>query len=158
MVLTILSLIIFLAYVLAVCVAFGVPYSISDTYYKLERVKPRLGTVFTLFCWAVAIFLLPEWLDVTPDRVQFLCFLSAGGLCFVGAAAQFKQSLTKAVHYTSAAVCCVFSQVWVIGSGGWYMSILSFLIFLTIAYRDKKWMFWIEIAAFAATYSWIFLK
>lgn len=158
MVLTILSLIIFLSYVLAVCVAFSVPCSISDTYYKLERVKPRLGAVFTLFCWAVAIFLLPEWMEITPNNCQFLCFLSAGGLCFVGAAAQFKQSLTKTVHYTSAAVCCVFSQVWVICSGGWYMSILSFLIFLTIAYRDKKWMFWIEIAAFAATYSWIFLK
>ena len=156
--LIIISFVIFLAYLIATYAWFGIPYSISDTYYKLEARKPGAGWLFSAMCVSVGGLLMPALLDMTADHYQFSVFLACAGLIFVGAAPQFKLSLTNVVHYGSAAVCCVFSQVWVILSGCWWVSLLSFTICLLLANRDRKWMFWIEIAAIGATYLTIALK
>lgn len=114
--------------------------------------------MFTAMCWTVTGFLIPDWFDITSDKLQFTVFFSCAGLLFVGTAPQFKLPLTKTVHYSAAAICCTFSQIWVIFSGMWYLSFISFAIFLTIAYKYKRWMFWIEIAAFTATYAGVLIK
>lgn len=150
--LIIISLVIFLAYVVGTCLYFGIPASISDTYYKLEKRKKGLGWLFTAMCWLVGGLLLPALLEITPEGYQFTAFLACAGLLFVGAAPQFKVSSTGAVHYGSAAVCVVFSQIWVILSGLWWVSLICFVACLYPAYKDKKWMFWIEIVAIVAVY------
>ncbi|WP_195372988.1 hypothetical protein [Parabacteroides leei] len=158
MTLTIISLAIFLIYLVGIIHFFGIPYSISDTYYLLERRSKNLEWIFTAMCWTVTGFLIPDWFDITSDKLQFTVFFSCAGLLFVGTAPQFKLPLTKTVHYSAAAICCTFSQIWVIFSGMWYLSFISFAIFLTIAYKYKRWMFWIEIAAFTATYAGVLIK
>lgn len=154
------SITVFLLYIGCIVFIFGIPWSISSTYYLLEEKKKGLGWLFTIFCYAAGGFLLPDWMNVTQESYQYICFLSVAGLLFVGAAAQFKESLTSAVHYTAAVMCCLLSQIWCFIAGFWWLSLLSFLFFLSIAClsRKKNWMFWVEIAAIMATYNSIVMK
>lgn len=155
--LIILSIIIIIFFLSWAVMKFGIPPSISDLYYKLESEKKNSGWWFTGFCWAVVFTLMPPWLDTTPENYKFLPFLAGAGLLFVGSAPQFKLSLTGVVHYVSAAVCCVASQLWVIFSGYTIVTYACFMICLCLAYRYKNTMWWIEIASFAATYITLFL-
>lgn len=118
--LIIISLIIFLVYMTGMYLYFGIPHSISDTYYKLENRKKGAGWLFSAMCVSVGGLLLPALLDMTPDSYQFTAFLACAGLIFVGAVPQFKLPLTNTVHYGSAAVCCIFSQIWV-GLTCWWL-------------------------------------
>lgn len=147
-------------YIVSIIFMFGIPWSISSTYYLLESKKKGLGCLFTAFCYVTGSFLLPGWMDTTLESYQFTCFLSVSGLFFVGAAAQFKDGLTNTVHYTAAVICCVFSQIWCFIAGCWWISLLSFCVFILVAglSRKKNWMFWIEIAAITATYISIITK
>lgn len=133
-------------------VAFGIPASISDTYYLLERKRRGLGWLFTAFCWGVSLTLLPAWLGMTPEAYQAVPFLSAAGLMFVGAAPQFKLPLTGPVHFVAAGVCCVGAGLWVALSGVWWTLPAAYAAGLALAAVDHRWMFWIEIAAFASVF------
>lgn len=164
--LIIISLVIFLAYLFMTYAWFGIPYSISETYYKLENRKKGAGILFSLMCVSVGGLLMPALLDMTPGSYQFTVFLACAGLIFVGAAPQFKLPLTNTVHYGSAAVCCVFSQLW-IGLMAWWILLPvwgGFLAYLVIhmirqeegsiwdRFVSAKPMFWVEIAAIGGTY------
>lgn len=157
MILAVVSLVIFLAYLIGMYMYFGIPASLSDTYYKLENRRKGAGWLFTGMCWGVAFPLLPYLLDVTPPSYQFTAFLACAGLMFVGAAPQFKLSLTGPVHYGGAAVCSASAVLWCILSGYWFIPFNAFLIFGWVALRYGRPMFWIEIAAFTSIYLTIFL-
>lgn len=158
MILAVVSLVIFLAYMIGMYVHFGIPASLSDTYYKLENRRKGAGWLFTAMCWGVALPLLPYLLDVTPAGYQFTAFLACAGLMFVGAAPQFKLSLTGPVHYVSAAVCCSSAILWCILSGYWFIPFNAFLIYGWVALRYGKPMFWIEMAAFTSMYVCVFIR
>lgn len=172
MTLIIISLVIFLAYLAGMYMYFGIPYSISDTFYKLEARKKGAGWLFSAMCVSVGGLLLPALLDITPESYQFTAFLACAGLIFVGAAPQFRLSLTGSVHYGAAAVCVIFSQVWV-GLTCWWVLIPIWLVFIvyTVVAMSKhvtgsmrsdfistKPMFWCEVAAVMATYVTIFIN
>lgn len=170
--LIIISLVIFLAYNIMTYAWFGIPYSISDTYYKLESRKKGAGWLFSGMCVSVGGLLMPAILDITPDHYQFTAFLACAGLIFVGAAPQFKLPLTNTVHYGSAAVCCVFSQIWVGLTVWWillpvWISFLAYIIIFMMKHKEEnvwdrfvsaKPMFWVEIAALSTTYFTIAFK
>lgn len=170
MCLVIIALVVFLAYLVGVVCLFGIPASISDTYYLLEKKRKGLGWLFTVMCWIVGGLLLPALLNITSESFQFTAFLSCAGLIFVGAAPQFKLQLTGIVHYSSAGVCVMFSQLWTALSRWWVLLLvwLSYIACTAIAvkrqkegvfwykFRKTKPMFWIEIASFAATFLVIF--
>ncbi|RHJ76129.1 hypothetical protein [Parabacteroides sp. AM08-6] len=171
MALVIISFIVFLVYLAGTCKSFGIPYSISDTYYKLEKRKKGLGWLFSVMCVSVGGLLLPALLDITPSSYQFTAFLACAGLLFVGAAPQFKLPLTNTVHYSAAAVCVIFSQIWV-GLTFWWLLIpiwLAFIVYTVVGmskhvtgslWRDfiaAKPMFWCEVAALGSTYLTVFL-
>ena len=172
MTLVIISMIIFLAYLAGTYKYFGIPYSISDTYYKLEYRHKGTGWLFSAMCVSVGGLLLPALLDMTPESCQFTAFLACAGLIFVGAAPQFKLSLTGSVHYGSAAVCVIFSQIWV-GLTCWWVLIpvwLTYIIYTVVGMSKRvtselrsdfvstKPMFWVEIAAILSTFATIFCK
>lgn len=168
MTLIIISLVIFLVYLMGTFEMFGIPYSISDTYYKLERRRKGLGWFFSAMCVSVGGLLLPALLDITPEGYQFTAFLACAGLIFVGAAPQFKLSLTGIVHYGSAAVCVIFSQIWIACTSAWWVLLpvwigfVSYILYGMIRHSDffrgriyfveSKPMFWAEVAAIGATY------
>lgn len=130
---------------------FGIPWSVSDSYYLFERKRKGLGALFTGWTYLAAFPLLVAWLDIS-ESYQFLPFLACGSLLFVGTAAQFKESLTDRVHYTSAGICLIAAISWIILHGYWYVPLMTFGFAIGVGARHSKWMYWIEEAAFVATY------
>ena len=124
MIITLISLLIFCAYIGTILAVYGVPASVSETFYLLPKGKRWL---FTAFCLGVSIIVAP-WLDATSEQWQLLAFLSVAGLCFVGVAAQFKDDLVARVHYGGAGVCAVASQLWIfLAAGLWWVSLVCLL-------------------------------
>lgn len=165
-VLILLSILCIAAYTTAVCVKFkGIPYSISETFYKLEH-----KWWFLLTMWLTAGLLMPAILEVTPDCYQFTAFLACTGMFLVGAAPNFRDGFDKKVHISGVALCIVFSQVWVTLVCPWMLLVwVAYLIYTALmmkknwkgnfisAYLLTKPMFWVEITALLATYVTLFI-
>lgn len=141
--LTILTAIV-VVYSTMCAVKFGIPESLSATYYSLGK----HGWVFQAFMLVVGIGLLPLWLSVSQETYQFLVFLSCASLCFVASAPCFKLELQGKVHYSAAAVCCISVFTWQIVEGLWDVTLWFVWVcgMLTILNRSK-WCWWLEVAA-----------
>lgn len=150
--LVVISLLLLTAYIAyAVSVIKGIPSSVSDTYYQLGR-RGRKRWLFQLAMILPAMLLLPAWLECSGENIQCLAFLSCGGLMFVGAAPCFKLELEGRIHYSATVVCGISAILWICLSGMWYIPLAAVLIAAGMGIRFRKWVFWIECAAFAATY------
>ena len=156
-------LIAFIVYLVYNCIAvktFGVPKSLSMTYYLFEEKKSKLGIVFPIMMLTMAFLLLPAWLEISAlSNLQFTAFLAAGGIMFTGAAPAFNSSkLEKKVHIGSAIVAAIFAALWVIlVANMWYMIVLWLLIILATAFSSctfkSSYIYWFETVAFMATFT-----
>ncbi len=109
---------------------------------------------------------IAPWLDATPEQWQFLAFLSVAGLCFVGAAAAFREDFVARVHYAGAGVCAVASQLWIfLAAGLWWVSLACLLAAGAACFclwrrasrrvgrpQFANVVFWAEVWAFAALF------
>lgn len=159
--LTIISALLIVTYTAAVCIkADGVPYSVSETYYKIEH-KFFFGVTMVL----TACLLLPAILQVTPDSYQFTAFLACVGMIMTGVAPHFKEGIEKRVHTAGAVLCLLFSQVWVSLTCPWMLLVwVGYLAYTAIGlwrnwngyaigtFLGTKPMFWVEIVALLITY------
>lgn len=123
--------------------------SLSDSYYD------GMGYWFTLLLFSQAIGVAILGFDLTEGKwfqfmVALACFF---GLAFTGAAPLFKnKGIENTVHAIGAIMSAVFSQALVILWGYWYLTIVFAIIAAVIAWRYKNKIYWLEMAAFAATY------
>ena len=127
------------------------PASISDSYYVLGD-NTLLSSLFTWFCWIVAITLLPYWLD---NGGGFLSFVACGALGFVGTAPLFK-SHQRDIHFGSAIVCFASAYLWLL-LNDLTLAVISFALLGLFAFAKKR-MFWWEVTAFATIYLSLILK
>lgn len=127
-----------------------VPVSLSATYYELGK----FGWVFQLVMVLVGMGLMPEWIALTPDGLQWLCFLSCGGLMLVGVAPSFKLPLEGAVHYVSAGICCACAVLWQVCMGLWDVTIWFAFVggMLSLSMREK-WCWWLECAVIGSLFA-----
>lgn len=144
-----LGLLVMICYLVYVVVKFGVPYSISETYYLLGK----MGWLFQVTLFSVAFLVVPTLIDRSSENTQFLAFLACMGLAFVGAAPLFKMELEGKVHYVSAAICCVGLVLWQVFNACWVVPLLCFLAVIYPIVKDKKYMWWLEIATIVSTYA-----
>jgi len=158
----ILSLVVFTAYIATIIGRFGIPTSISESYYLMP--KKFGGPFFYGFCLLTALPLLIFWLDLSPEKWQFLVFLSCAPLMFVGAAGAFKEiDLTGKVHFISASCSALFSQIWIVLNTRWWIAsivLLAIALLLTWKIKGKDdtgqsrsaWLFFVEMAAYSSIY------
>jgi hypothetical protein len=138
---------VFVGYVATIWSLYGVLPSISESFYRLPQ---KYNFIFTLALWG---FASPAMIIGTP--VTGLMFFATAGIMFVGAAAAFKQKLTKTVHIVGASVGMGFSQIAIATSFGlWPITAISVLlislIFLFRKYINYTHVWWIEIICFTA--------
>lgn len=164
--LTIISALLIAAYTIAVCIKCkGIPYSISETYYKIEH-KTWFGVTMVL----TACLLMPAILEITPDSYQFTAFLACAGMIATGVAPNFREGIEKKFHTSGAVLCLVFSQVWVGLTLPWMLLLWVGYLVYTIVMMIKNWngyftstflstkpMFWVEISSLLSTYVTIIL-
>lgn len=139
------------AYIVYAVYLTGIPTSVSDTYYQLKKAnKPQW--LFQIAMIVPAMLLLPAWLEVSQESLQFAAFLTCGALMFVGAAPSFKLELEGRVHYISSLVAAGSSLVWLIASDMW-VPLLACGLTAVLLIRDRRnWLFWVELTAFHGTF------
>ena len=144
----IIAAVILLAYMVYILARFGVPRSLSDTYYLLEGE----GWVFQVVLALFIMLILPLWINISSSRTECLAFLSCASLGFVAAAARFKEILTETVHYVSAGICCVCAVLWQVLECSWMLPCICLLLAgVCSVIRWNKWCWWLEVAIVAST-------
>lgn len=142
---------------------FGVPKSLSMTFYLFKEKKNWLGACFPIMMTLMAGSLLPAWLEISVgSNLQFMSFLAASGILFTGAAPAFESSkLENNVHMTSAIVAAIFALLWVILVANLWYVILVWLVAITVVALLTKsvktsYIYWLETIAFLSTFTSVF--
>jgi hypothetical protein len=148
----------FLAYVIFIVATFGVPASVSDSFYLLNEKKKDLGYLFTLWCYLTGITAIILMAPVLEDEwFQAVGFFPGAALCFVGTAPLFKKDRQHKIHVRSAFVCAVSALLWIVLSGYWLAPVT---LLLPAVIAAKKWpqsiVFWAEYWVFFSTYFTLF--
>lgn len=156
----IIAFLLYLVYNGVVLGAFGVPKSLSMTFYLFQEKKKWARIFFPIMMISTAFLLLPAWLEISAlSSLQFLAFLAAAGILFVGAAPAFKSSnLENTVHMTSAIVAAIFAILWVVlVSKLWWVilvwSAITGLIMLVTKTVKSSYIYWLETIAFMSTFT-----
>ena len=138
---------------------FGVPESLSNTYY-LWKEKNGKGWLFCLMMYAVVALMMPAWITLSEgSNFQFLAFLAPASIAFVGTAPRFKDSqLESRVHTVSAIIAAACSLLWValLTPYWWVMLIwLGFIALASVLTSSYKTclVYWLEQVAFLSTFT-----
>ena len=149
----------FAVYNIIALLLFGVPKSLSDTYYLFKERNSTLKFLFPSMMTLLTFLLMPAWLEMSEGSAfQFTAFLSAAGVLFVGAAPAFKDSeMESKVHSISAYVCAAAALAWIcLVTPYWYVILIVFGIVAALAVVTKTWktcyIYWLEMVAFVSTF------
>lgn len=151
-ILYIISITVFLAFIGLTYSLFGILPSVSDSYYVYR--KYNMQNLFILFCWGTAFPLLIYWLDFLQNDWNFLPFIACAGLLFVGVSPAFKSmELERKVHVISAIICVITAYTWTFLYGSVFLGI-NFLLLSALLYfilKNNK-IYWLELMAFINIY------
>lgn len=164
--LTITSLVILMSYTVAVCIKFGIPTTLSESYYFIYK-----KYLFTLVLWLSGFLILPPIMEMTGGDTQIIPFLSIIGIMIVGAAPRYKEQ-ERTLHIIGATMAGFFSQLWIIlYAYPWTLLTWAILIIWAIGILiesklmewseeldKRKWFFWAEMLAFINLYLNIIFK
>ncbi len=162
----VLSFAAYLIYHIEVIAKFGIPKSVSETYYLWG--KPG-QIVVTVWSWTVAIPLMIFGSDISPEYSVFAIFFCCSFLVAVFTAAQFKEDVIKKFHFAFAGICAGLAFLWIfltIPSMWWVIPVLA-VPFLTLGFLIKgntvegeyknSVTFWAEEVAFMSLYICMFV-
>jgi hypothetical protein len=158
-----ISFIVFISGLTAVTLKYGVPASISESYYLLP--KPVRLPAFYGWTILVALPLAVFWLSISGGTAQALVFFGCVFLIFAGAAAPFKdRGVTNKVHVASALLCALLTQIWIFAyTPFWIFTLTLAPLFFAIGLKTKSVFgegrasitgvtFFLELAAFISAY------
>ena len=150
---------IYWAYNMAALSVFGVPKSLSMTYYLFKERKEWQRLLFPIMMLSMAGLLMPVWLEMSEGSdLQFMSFLAGAGIMFTGTVPTFKNSkLEDRVHTISAIVAAVFALLWVFFVAHlWYIILIWLVIVTLIALLSNSiktsLVYWLETVAFMSTF------
>lgn len=167
------AFLIFIIYNVALFIQFGIPKSLSDSFYlykdKCYKSKyNHLGYIFTVFMFLMAMMLMPGWLEISDMwsewsmHLTFLAFFTAGAICFVGAAPAFRDNeMEGKVHSISAKICAATALLWcfIVCWNIAYVPAIGAIIPAIVGVCTKTWktaqVYWLEMMAFGATFATI---
>lgn len=155
----IIATVIYVAYNAVSLAYFGIPQSLSMTYYHWKE-KANIGYLFCIMMYAVVSLMMPAWISMSEGSdFQFLAFLSPASIAFVGTAPRFKDSqLESRVHTVSAIIAAACSLLWVaLVTPYWWviltwLGLIVFTSVLTSSYKTA-YVYWLEQVAFGATFT-----
>ena len=145
--LSIISPIFFSIGLLLLILNFGIQPSLSENYYRLKEKK--LGVLFYAYLVITALLLIAPLCEYGG----IFGFLTAAGLCFVGAAAAFKDDKTQRKVHVGGAIASAGGAVGTLIKIKMikYTLIVVPVIILIAALTKKiktSYIFWLEMCAF----------
>lgn len=153
------AIFLYVIYNIIVLMLFGVPHSLSMTYYLFKSRVKTLRCLFPSLIVCLIIFLTPCWLELSEGSTfQFTAFLSVAGLLFVGGAPTFLDSdMENRVHSYGAYLCAAAALAWIIlVTPYWYIIPIVFAIIAAIAILTKtvksSYIYWLENVALISTF------
>lgn len=166
LILVLFAVLVFIIYNIISYKIFGIPTSLSNTFYLYEGKKKHLGYIFTGMMFVMSLTLLPPWLELGEIMSSWskylnpLVFFACASICFVGAAPAFRScSLESCVHNIAAKLAAVFSLAWCL-SVCWqimYVTLLTAGLIAIIGWITKSWktasVYWLEMMAFGGTFA-----
>ena len=144
----IVSMIVLFGYLAFVVAKFGIPQSISDTFYLLGK----KGWMFQVALAATAFCVVPSLINASSENTQFLAFLACAGLAFVAFAPLFKMDLEGKVHFVSAYICCGSLALWQVFNTSWVIPAVCLALVAIPMIKDRKYMWWLEVATIVSAY------
>lgn len=172
LILTTISFAIYIAYNVAALVQFGVPKSLSETYYLYGGTpRPNLKHLFTAMMVSMAMLLMPAWIDISEgNNFQFTSFIAACGIIFTGLIPEFRKSkFDGTAHTVCASTAAAAAILWILlVAKSWWILLIVFGAVVIGAVWTKTYKtaltYWLETIAFISTFSsiiyhyhWIFL-
>lgn len=165
LILILISLFLFTAYNTVSIKQFGVPKSLSDTFYLWNEVKKNLGYIFTGMMGGMSLTLLPAWIEIGnqistwSQYLNPLAFFACAAIMFVGVAPAFRDfPMESIVHCTAAKIAAVCALIWcfVACYQIWYVPLVCIIAVLIAGLYTKTFkkcsVYWLEMMAFAATF------
>ena len=145
--LVLFSLAVFATYLIIMAKLHGVQPSISDNYYV-----SRHRWTFAMVMWWIGLGMLPAMLEVTPEMWQFSAFFCCGGVIFVGAAAAFREEVTRQVHFAGAITSAAGAFLWTACvlppmAGVGFLTCCGLLLLLS-----RHVVYWLEVTCFAMVF------
>ena len=143
----IVAMAMFFAYLLLMAKLHGIQPSISDNYYV-----SRHRWTFVMVMWWIGLGMLPAMLEVTPEVWQFSAFFCCGGVIFVGAAAAFREEVTRQVHFAGAITSAAGAFLWTACvlppmAGVGFLTCCGLLLWLS-----RHVVYWLEVTCFAMVF------
>ena len=136
---------------------FGIPSSLSESYYILEKESKDLGALFYLFLLITVFVLVIPMIEATG----FWGFICGAGLLFVGAAPAFKSDDQKYIHIIGAAVSAIsaFIQLIVMHKLLCLLPVIVIVTILSLVTKTYKssLVFWLEMIAFYSLFPGLIL-
>lgn len=162
--LVISSLMLISAYIVSVCVKLGdIPNSVSSTFYHLKH-----RFIFALVMIGTGILLMPAILEITPENIQAIAFISCAGIIIVGVSPDFRSDTDGKIHQTGAFICITGSQLWVALMYPFtlviWLAYIPYILTMYFTYREKgmsnkeslmsiKPLFFVELSSIISFYS-----
>ena len=166
-----ISLALFISYNITSLHFFGVPSSLSNTYYLYEAKKKHLGMVFPAMMTSMAFTLLPAWLELGEivslwsAYLNPLAFLACAAILFVGGAPAFRSNkLEGTVHEVAAKIAAGASLLWclVVCWQIMYVPIIASVVIALAALMSGTFkqglIYWLEMMAVGATFATVIIK
>ena len=146
---TIIAIIILVAYLAYSYCKVGIPYCLSDTAYTVGK------GIFASTMITVAICLWLPLMEATAEEWQFLVFLSFSGIAILAVSPYKDSDFNYKLHYVGTCIAMVaVLSLWVV-RGAWVVPIATISLGLTLREITDKWLLWVELMMFAlaATYT-----
>lgn len=145
--LVLFSLAVFAIYLILMAKLHGIQPSISDNYYV-----SRHRWTFVMVMWWVGFSMLPAMLEVTPEIWQFSAFFCCCGVIFVGAAAAFREEVTRQVHFAGAITSAAGAFLWTACvlppmAGVGFLTCCGLLLWLS-----RHVVYWLEVTCFVMVF------
>lgn len=147
------SLSVFATYLIIMAKLHGIQPSISDNYYV-----SRHRWTFVMVMWWIGLGMLPAMLEVTPEMWQFSAFFCCCGVIFVGAAAAFREEVTRQVHFAGAITSAAGAFLWTACvlppmAGVGFLTCCGLLLWLS-----RHVVYWLEVTCFAMVFMTYILR
>lgn len=156
------SLAVFTSYLIIIGVLFGWLPSISQSYYEFsDRWGNKASWAFTIALWGFAIPFMIAGIEMSAGSpYQWLMFLAPAGICFTGAAPQFKKGMEDKVHYIGAVSGIVLGMLGLGLIFHAYYAIIGAVVAIgamqLLKVNNKT--YWIEVIAFYTIILTLILK
>lgn len=146
---TIIAIIILVAYLAYSYCKVGIPYCLSDTAYTVGK------GIFASTMIAVAACLWLPLMETTADEWQFLVFLSFAGIAILAVSPYKDSDFNYKLHYVGTCIVMVaVLSLWVV-RGELLAPIATISLGLALRAITDKWLLWVELLMFtlAITYT-----